>query len=70
MSQFLNPRTNVRTDDSGGPIENRARFLFEIIEAVGESLWPATRCSGTSGSSIRAPSSRTSGSISTGATHF
>ncbi|MGW5475066.1 alkene reductase [Streptomyces sp. NPDC004008] len=36
ISQFLNPRTNVRTDVYGGSIENRARFLFEIIEAVGE----------------------------------
>ncbi|MFJ5534205.1 hypothetical protein [Streptomyces sp. NPDC093261] len=36
ISQFLNPRTNVRTDDYGGSIENRSRFLFEIIEAVGE----------------------------------
>ncbi|MEU9289987.1 alkene reductase [Streptomyces sp. NPDC048275] len=36
ISQFLNPRTNVRTDRYGGSIENRARFLFEIIEAVGE----------------------------------
>ncbi|KOV57956.1 alkene reductase [Streptomyces sp. MMG1121] len=38
ISQFLNPRTNVRTDDYGGPIENRARFLFEIIEAVGKAV--------------------------------
>ncbi|MFF3515601.1 alkene reductase [Streptomyces sp. NPDC002573] len=36
ISRFLNPRTNVRTDVYGGSIENRARFLFEIIEAVGE----------------------------------
>jgi N-ethylmaleimide reductase len=36
ISQFLNPRTNLRTDHYGGSIENRARFLFEIIEAVGE----------------------------------
>ncbi|MGN5377924.1 hypothetical protein ACQ4WX_10315 [Streptomyces lasalocidi] len=36
ISQFLNPRTNVRTDDYGGSIENRSRLLFEIIEAVGE----------------------------------
>ncbi|WP_406451365.1 alkene reductase [Streptomyces sp. NBC_01622] len=35
ISQFLNPRTNVRTDRYGGSIENRARFLFEIIEAIG-----------------------------------
>ncbi|MEU9991455.1 alkene reductase [Streptomyces sp. NPDC048045] len=36
ISQFLNPRTNVRTDRYGGTLENRARFLFEVVEAVGE----------------------------------
>ncbi|GAA4629439.1 alkene reductase [Actinoallomurus vinaceus] len=36
ISQFLNPRTNLREDQYGGSIENRARFLFDVIEAVGE----------------------------------
>ncbi|MFK0158492.1 alkene reductase [Streptomyces sp. NPDC090493] len=36
ISQFLNPRTNLRTDRYGGTLENRARFLFEVIEAVGD----------------------------------
>ena len=36
ISQFLNPATNLRTDEYGGSIENRARLLFEIIDAVGE----------------------------------
>ena len=36
ISQFLNPRTNTRTDAYGGSIENRARFLFDVIDAVGE----------------------------------
>lgn len=31
LSQFLSPRTNKRTDQWGGSIENRARLLFEII---------------------------------------
>jgi len=35
VNQFLNPRTNHRTDEYGGSLPNRARFLFEIIEAVG-----------------------------------
>ena len=38
ISQFLNPRTNVRTDDYGGSIENRARLLFDVLDAVGERI--------------------------------
>ena len=34
LSQFLNPRVNQRTDDWGGSLENRARFLMEAIKAV------------------------------------
>ncbi|KAI7831597.1 hypothetical protein BC939DRAFT_473149 [Gamsiella multidivaricata] len=34
ISQFLNPRTNERTDDYGGSLENRARFLSEIIQGI------------------------------------
>ncbi len=32
--QFLKDGTNKRTDKYGGSIENRARFLFEVVEAV------------------------------------
>ena len=42
ISQFLSGRTNRRTDKWGGPLENRARFLFRITEgvrsAVGENF--------------------------------
>jgi N-ethylmaleimide reductase len=38
ISQFLNPRTNVRTDDYGGSIENRACFLFDVLDAVGARI--------------------------------
>ncbi|HZA09266.1 alkene reductase [Mycobacterium sp.] len=38
ISQFLNPATNLRTDQYGGSVENRARLLFEIIDAVGERI--------------------------------
>jgi len=31
---FLSPATNLRTDDYGGSLENRARILIEIIAAV------------------------------------
>ena len=34
IDQFLRDGTNVRTDAYGGSIENRARFLKEIVEAV------------------------------------
>ena len=34
IAQFLNATTNVRTDEYGGSIENRARFLFEVLESV------------------------------------
>lgn len=34
IDQFLRDGTNIRDDDYGGPIENRARFLKEVVEAV------------------------------------
>ncbi|GAN59398.1 alkene reductase [Acetobacter cibinongensis] len=40
--QFLQDGTNHRTDEYGGPIENRARFLLEITQAAIE-VWGADR---------------------------
>jgi 2,4-dienoyl-CoA reductase-like NADH-dependent reductase (Old Yellow Enzyme family) len=34
ISQFLSPLSNRRTDRWGGSLENRARFLLEVIAAV------------------------------------
>ncbi|EJN17179.1 NADH:flavin oxidoreductase [Pseudomonas sp. GM78] len=34
LSQFLSPLTNQRTDQWGGSLENRARLLLEIVDAV------------------------------------
>jgi 2,4-dienoyl-CoA reductase-like NADH-dependent reductase (Old Yellow Enzyme family) len=34
LSQFLNPRANRRADQWGGTLQNRARFLMEVIKAV------------------------------------
>ena len=34
ITQFLSSAINERTDDYGGPLENRARFLREVIAAV------------------------------------
>lgn len=33
-NQFLNPRSNVRTDGYGGSAANRQRFLLELVDAV------------------------------------
>ena len=35
---FLSPYSNKRTDDYGGPLENRMRFLLRAIEAVREGV--------------------------------
>ncbi|MBO0593707.1 alkene reductase [Cellulophaga sp. E16_2] len=32
--QFFNGTSNVRTDEYGGSIENRARFFFEVLDAI------------------------------------
>ncbi|MDM0118416.1 alkene reductase [Variovorax arabinosiphilus] len=34
IDQFLRDETNRRTDSYGGPVENRARFLLEIVDAA------------------------------------
>jgi N-ethylmaleimide reductase len=42
IDQFLQSRTNHRTDHYGGSLENRFRFLDEVIRAV-LTVWPAGR---------------------------
>lgn len=39
LASFLSPLTNVRDDEYGGPIENRARFPLEVFAAMRE-VWP------------------------------
>lgn len=39
INQFLTTGTNNRRDSYGGSIENRARFLFEVLDAV-TTEWP------------------------------
>ena len=34
IQQFLSPNTNKRTDEYGGSLENRMRFLMEIIDGI------------------------------------
>jgi 2,4-dienoyl-CoA reductase-like NADH-dependent reductase (Old Yellow Enzyme family) len=38
LDQFLQDSSNQRTDDYGGPIENRARLMLEVTDAV-VSVW-------------------------------
>ncbi|WP_225433091.1 MULTISPECIES: NADH:flavin oxidoreductase/NADH oxidase family protein [Bifidobacterium] len=40
INQFLSPLDNHRIDEYGGSLENRARFLFEIVEAVRVEVGP------------------------------
>jgi N-ethylmaleimide reductase len=42
LDQFLQSRTNRRTDEYGGSIENRFRLLREVVEAV-TGIFPANR---------------------------
>jgi N-ethylmaleimide reductase len=42
LQQFLEDKTNHRTDRYGGSIENRARLLFEVLDAVSD-VWPIDR---------------------------
>ncbi|WP_338828972.1 alkene reductase [Bradyrhizobium sp. 27S5] len=42
IEQFLQSRSNLRTDQYGGSIENRVRFLMEVTQAVTE-VWGANR---------------------------
>jgi 2,4-dienoyl-CoA reductase-like NADH-dependent reductase (Old Yellow Enzyme family) len=42
IDQFLQDKTNKRADRYGGSVENRARFLLEIVDAV-IAVWGADR---------------------------
>jgi N-ethylmaleimide reductase len=42
LDQFLQSKTNHRTDDYGGTIENRYRFLGQVVDAV-TTVFPANR---------------------------
>lgn len=38
INAFLTPYLNKRTDEYGGGLENRARFLLEIVQAIKETV--------------------------------
>jgi len=42
INQFLDSKTNQRKDSYGGSVENRFRFLKEVVEAI-LTVWPANR---------------------------
>ncbi|RMH40272.1 MAG: bifunctional salicylyl-CoA 5-hydroxylase/oxidoreductase [Deltaproteobacteria bacterium] len=42
LASFLSPLTNRRTDDYGGPVEQRMRFPLEVVDAV-RAAWPARK---------------------------
>lgn len=42
LDTFLQSKTNHRTDQYGGSVENRCRLLLEVLEAVTQ-VWPANR---------------------------
>ena len=43
INEFLSPVSNKRKDKYGGSLENRARLLLEIIEAIKSGNWPKNK---------------------------
>jgi anthraniloyl-CoA monooxygenase len=42
LASFISPLTNRRTDDYGGPLENRLRYPLEVFAAM-RAAWPARK---------------------------
>lgn len=42
LDQFINSSTNRRADSYGGPIQNRARLLMEVVDSVSK-VWGSNR---------------------------
>lgn len=53
VGQFLSPKTNLRADRYGGPLENRIRFAAEVLASIRAAVGPGypvgIRLSGTEG---------------------
>lgn len=45
LTQFLSPKTNIRTDDYGGTPAKRARIVLEVIRAI-RAVVPSSFCIG------------------------
>lgn len=43
INEFLSPISNKRKDNYGGSLENRARLLLDIIEAIKAEGWPKNK---------------------------
>jgi anthraniloyl-CoA monooxygenase len=42
ISSFISPKSNIRTDEHGGSLENRLRFPLEVFRAM-RAAWPAEK---------------------------
>jgi anthraniloyl-CoA monooxygenase len=42
ISSFISPKSNIRTDDYGGSLENRMRYPLEVFAAM-RAAWPAEK---------------------------
>lgn len=40
VNQFISPHTNKRTDEFGGSLENRMRFILELVKATRQAVGP------------------------------
>ncbi|GAA4359911.1 alkene reductase [Hymenobacter saemangeumensis] len=40
LEQFLSPHSNQRRDSYGGSVQNRARFVLEVAQAVADAIGP------------------------------
>ena len=38
LEEFLSPISNIRTDEYGGSIENRCKFVIEVVAAVAQAI--------------------------------
>lgn len=38
LEQFISPHSNIRTDNYGGSIENRCRFVIEVVTSVAAAI--------------------------------
>jgi N-ethylmaleimide reductase len=38
LEEFLSPVSNIRTDQYGGSIENRCRFVLDVVAAVAQAI--------------------------------
>ena len=57
LEEYLSPATNVRTDQYGGSIENRCRFVLEVVERVASTCLLYTSPSPRDRTRSRMPSS-------------